>query len=228
MKSQFNVVLFGATGLVGNEVLNRLQTDEAVTRIDLFSRRSLENLSDKVFTHVCDLTSVDEIASFLKESPPDLALCCLGTTLAKAGSKEAFYQVDHDLILNAAKACQKVGVKSFGVVSSLGANTGSRNFYLRVKGETERDLKTLGFEKLVIIRPSVLVGKRKENRFFEKILVKASPLLNPLFVGSLRKYRFVSATDVAACLVWQAFQDQKKGCVVIENEEITKSLPFLF
>jgi uncharacterized protein YbjT (DUF2867 family) len=110
----------------------------------------------------------------------DEAFCCLGTTIKKAGSQEAFRAVDHDAVLAFAKAAKQAGTRSFLVVTALGADTRSRVFYNRVKGEVQEALKGVGFESLVILQPSLLLGERAESRPGERAAIVASRVLAPL------------------------------------------------
>ena len=131
---------------------------------------------------------------------------CLGTTIKKAGSIERMEQIDRDIPIKIGELSQTLGIKKIAVISSIGANANSRNYYLRIKGEMENGLKTLDFDNIVIARPSLLLGDRKEQRFTEtigKFLVKT---LGFLLVGNLRKYRGIHVRKVARAMIAQ-------GCV---------------
>jgi uncharacterized protein YbjT (DUF2867 family) len=123
-----------------------------------------------------------DIARLEEESLPaaEDAFCCLGTTIKKAGSQEAFRAVDHDAVLAFARAAKRAGVRRFLVVTALGADARSSVFYNRVKGEAEQALQALGFESLVILRPSLLLGDRAESRPGERAAIVASRVLGPL------------------------------------------------
>ncbi|QQR80307.1 MAG: NAD(P)H-binding protein [Deltaproteobacteria bacterium] len=175
-KKSLRVVLFGATGLVGREVLTQLENNPQIFKIDVIGRRSVETSSPKTKFHFSDLESVKNILNF----PADIALCCLGTTMAKAKSKEAFRHVDHDLVLNVARACSSVGITTFGVISSIGASINALSFYLKIKAEMEESLQKLSFDHLVILRPSLLLGERIEIRHLEKFSQKFSTFISPL------------------------------------------------
>ena len=129
----------------------------------------------------------------------DDAFCCLGTTIKKAGSQEAFRAVDHDAVLAFAKAARKAGARRFLLVSALGADKDSRIFYNRVKGEAEEDLKSVGFESLILLRPSLLLGDRAESRPGERAAIVATKLLGPL----LRPFasRPIEASTVARAML---------------------------
>ena len=143
----------------------------------------------------------------------------LGTTIATAGSKEAFYKVDHDLVIDFAKNAKDAGAKTFALVSSVGANPKTSNFYLKVKGETEKDLEAMGFESLIILRPSMLMGERKEFRLGELIGKGAMTLLNPIMIGSLSKYKGIQGKTVANAMV-KLGKESLKGTHVIEGNDL--------
>jgi uncharacterized protein YbjT (DUF2867 family) len=195
------IALFGATGLVGQEVLKLLQSRDSVSQIIVIGRSCPSVNMNKVIFLGNDLNSVELMTELLLSYPIEAGICCLGTTMKKAGNRAAFYQVDHDYILNCAKASYDAGARIFGLVSSVGANPHSPNFYLQVKGKTEEHLTQLGFKKLVIQRPGPLLGERKEFRLGERLLTFLSPILIALLQGRLKKYRPVTAHSVATDLV---------------------------
>jgi uncharacterized protein YbjT (DUF2867 family) len=145
------------------------------------------------------------------------AFCCLGTTIKKAGSQEAFRAVDHDAVLAFAKSARKAGARRFLLVSALGANPSSRVFYNRVKGETEEDLKAVGFESLIILRPSLLLGDRAESRPGEHAAIVVSKVLGPL----LRPFsgRPIEARTVARAMLALA-RDAASGTRVALSGEL--------
>jgi uncharacterized protein YbjT (DUF2867 family) len=152
----------------------------------------------------------------------DVAFCCLGTTIKVAGSESAFYKVDHDYIINFAHACKKAGTKTFIVIGALGSDSRSKIFYNKVKGQTEEDLINLNFLNLFILRPSLLIGKRNENRIGENIAQHISVFLRPLMIGPLKKLRPVDAFLVAIRMKLLAIQSSSNqiGLKIIPNEEI--------
>jgi uncharacterized protein YbjT (DUF2867 family) len=148
------VLLAGASGLVGRELLRGLLDEPSVTALHLLVRRSLPIEHAKLTQHVVDFSGLPALP------PIDDAFIALGTTIKVAGSQQAFRAVDFDAVLAVAKAARAAGAKRLGVVSAMGADARSRIFYNRVKGETEQALSGLGFETLVIARPSLLAGDR--------------------------------------------------------------------
>ena len=166
----------GASGLVGGFLLDALLGDSRYREVHSLGRRPLPRQHPKLVQHTVDFARLGGEAL----PPAQDAFCCLGTTIKKAGSREAFRAVDQDAVLAFASASKKAGVRRFLVVTALGANARSRVFYNRVKGETEEDLKARGCESLVILQPSLLLGERAESRPGERAAIVASRMLAPL------------------------------------------------
>jgi len=166
----------GASGLVGGFLLDGLLEAPQYRQVISLGRRALPREHPKLVQRTADFARLEE------ESLPSAedAFCCLGTTLKKAGSQEAFRAVDHDAVLAFARAAKRAGVRRFLVVTALGADARSSVFYNRVKGEAEQALQALGFESLVILRPSLLLGDRAESRPGERAAIVASRVLGPL------------------------------------------------
>ena len=183
----------GATGLVGGCVLRRLLEDPGISRVVAPTRRPLPphpKLENPLIT-----TAWPALAAL------DEAYGCLGTTRKDAGSAEAFRAVDLDLAVAFARAARAGGARRFGLVSSAGADAGSSFLYPRTKGEAEKAVAGLGFETVVIARPSLLLGSRAKPRPAERLGEAALSLLAPLLVGPLRKYRAIAGDAVAAALI---------------------------
>lgn len=205
------VLLFGATGLVGQEVLKRLNSASEVQEIRVLARRGLSKtlLSAKVHEYITDFDKLDtKLGCF----DVDAVICAIGTTIGKAGSQGAFRKVDYDYPLEIAKLAKKSGAKAFLLVSALGADPNSMFFYNKVKGELERDLEKIGFQSLVIVRPSVLIGRRMETRLAEGIGQKLMSALP-------RTWRAVPAENVARAIV-DSIQRKESGTKVIKNSEL--------
>lgn len=149
----------------------------------------------------------------------DDVFCCLGTTMKKAGSKEAFYAVDHEYPLQIARFARQNGAERYLIVTSMGADPKSAFFYNRVKGEVERDLRPLGFAALHIFRPSLLLGNRGERRLGEKIGETVMRFFDPMMIGPLRKYRAIDSGKVARAMLACAGQEQA-GVFVHESGEL--------
>ena len=189
-------MIFGSTGLVGQEVLQQLQSNSG-NRIKTFTRRPSQPVS-RVTNHVIDFTAPDRYEHLVTG---DSLFCCLGSTIRKAGSREAFRAIDYGLVLSLALIAAKNKVKHMLVISSIGADASSGNFYLRTKGEMERDLQQLPFHRLSILRPSILTGPRKEFRLGEKTGIALATLISPLLTGRLKKYRPIHAAVVAKAMI---------------------------
>jgi uncharacterized protein YbjT (DUF2867 family) len=171
-----NALVAGASGLVGGHLLDALLEDPLYREVCSLGRRPLPKQHAKLVQRTVDFARLGDEA--LPSS--DDAFCCLGTTIKKAGSQEAFRAVDHDAVLAFAQAARKAGAKRFLVVTALGADPRSRVFYNRVKGEVEQALQGVGFESLVILRPSLLLGERGESRPGEHAAIVLSKVLGPL------------------------------------------------
>jgi uncharacterized protein YbjT (DUF2867 family) len=209
------VLLAGATGLVGSNCLRLLLTGTAFERVVAVVRRPLPAIHDRLQALV---TEFEALAGH-PPVPGRAGLCALGTTMNKAGSKEAFRRADHDAVLSFARWARAGGAGTFVVVSSAGASPKSRTFYLRVKGETERDLEAIGFPRLVILRPGLLLGERSEMRLGEAIGQALLRRVNPVLRGPLRPYRAIPAERVAAAMVAAARVDEP-GRFIWHNEQI--------
>jgi uncharacterized protein YbjT (DUF2867 family) len=138
--------------------------------------------------------------------------------MSKAGSKEAFLKVDLNMVVEFAKKAKEAGINRLAVVSSIGASTDSSNFYLHTKGQTEEELKKIGFERLVIVRPSLLLGKRNEKRIGENIGKALYYIFRFLFIGPLRKYRGIKDEDVARAMI--VLVEQGQGVVIAESSAL--------
>lgn len=209
-------VIVGATGLVGGWVIQELLAEPRCTQLISIGRRSQAPQVEKWTERIGPMTDVDAL---VRDVTADVAFCCLGTTIKKAGSQSAFEDIDWHLPIRFAKAVRQKGVKQFHVVSSLGADAGSKNFYLRTKGRMEEDLRALGFETLVFYRPSLLLGEREEKRPMEHLSIAAYRLLEPVYPRFLLAWKPIEAKNVAQVMVAEALQEQK-GTRILENREM--------
>lgn len=166
----------GASGLVGGFLLSELLEDPLYREVVSLGRRVLPLTHPKLVQRQVDFARLGDEAL----PPVDDAFCCLGTTLKRAGSREAFRAVDHDAVLSFAQAARRAGARRFLVVTALGANPRSRVFYNRVKGEVEEALEKVAFESLTILQPSLLLGERAESRPAEHVAILVSRAVGPL------------------------------------------------
>ena len=188
-------LVIGSTGLIGKKLLFELAKKDS--EVIAIARRSINNLPENV--SLLDINFDD----FLENG--SLPFCdhiyiCLGTTIKKAGSQSEFKKVDFDYCVSFAKKAREAGATKISLVSSVGANPFAKNFYLKTKGEVEEEIKKIDFQYINIFRPSLLLGRREENRFLEKIGQNLSSFINPFLIGSLRKYRSIKSSNVAYCL----------------------------
>ncbi len=206
MKPPRVVLLAGASGLVGGHVLAQLLATPRGPRVLAPVRRELAIRHRRLATVVADLGGgVTDPALVRKmqalESRVGAFVCCLGTTLKAAGSREAFVAVDRELVLRMAAIARELGARQAVLVSSIGASAQSGNFYLRVKGETERGLAAMGFERVDLLRPGLLLGPRSQSRPAERFATALAPVFNRLLPGRLERYRAIASADVAAAAV---------------------------
>ena len=191
----------GATGLVGGYLLNTLLDAPDYTRVYALTRRPLGREHPKLANRV---VIFERMADQIKGLVAQDAYCCIGTTIADAGSQEAFRAADVDAVLLFARAARVAQATRFVVVSSVGANSQSKKFYLRTKGEMEEAVTDLGFISVDILQPSLLLGPRKEMRVLEVAGQIFAPLINPLLTGSREAYRAVPAETVAKAMLGAA------------------------
>jgi uncharacterized protein YbjT (DUF2867 family) len=188
-------LVVGSTGLVGKKLLFELAKKRS--EVIAITRRSISNLPENV-----SLLNIN-FDDFLENgSLPscDHVYICLGTTIKKAGNQSEFKKVDFDYCLSFAKKAREVGATKISLISSVGANPYVNNFYLRTKGEVEEEIKKIDFQVINIFRPSLLLGRRDESRFLEKVGQNLSSFINLFLIGPLRKYRSVKASNVAYCM----------------------------
>lgn len=203
----------GASGLVGGHLLDALLESPLYAQVHSLGRRPLPKQAPQLVQHTVDFARLDGVAL----PPVDDAFCALGTTIKKAGSQEAFRAVDHDAVLAFAHAARKAGARCFVVVTALGADPRSRIFYNRVKGEAEASLQGVGFESLVIVRPSLLLGERAEHRRGEHAAIVLSKALGPL----LRPFasRPIEARTIARAMLHLA-REAPPGARVVPSGEL--------
>ena len=198
MGLQRTALLVGATGLIGDCVLEMLLEDDDYDKVIVLVRRRLAFNYDKLVQHVIDFDALDASAQLMQAND---VFCCLGTTIKKAGSQEAFRKVDYEYPLRIAELALARGAEQFLIITALGADTHSRIFYNRIKGKIEQAVRELPFRAIHIFRPSILVGDRREARPGEKVGVAVMKLFSFLMIGAWRKYRPIRAELVARAMV---------------------------
>jgi len=203
------VLLTGATGLVGGHLLRMLLNAPDIKSIAAPTRRPLSDISGVFNPHDPQLT--DALAQVV--DPVDIVFCCLGTTRREAGSKEAFVHADYTLVIDTALVGKKLGAQHMLVVSAMGANAHSPFFYNRVKGEMEEALIAQQWPRLTIARPSMLVGEREKKRTGETLL---APLFS-LLPGNLKS---IDARDVASALLAEALSPAQEGVRILSSSQL--------
>ncbi|EJY1763475.1 NAD-dependent epimerase/dehydratase family protein [Klebsiella oxytoca] len=203
------VLITGATGLVGGHLLRMLLNAPGVQSVAAPTRRPLADISGVFNPHDPQLT--DALAQVV--DPIDIVFCCLGTTRREAGSKEAFVHADYTLVIDTALVGKKLGAQHMLVVSAMGANAHSPFFYNRVKGEMEEALIAQQWPRLTIARPSMLIGEREKKRAGETLF---APLFN-LLPGNLKS---IEARDVASALLAEALSPTQEGVQILSSSQL--------
>lgn len=197
------VMLLGASGVTGREVLRGLLEAPEVSSIVAPVRSPLSMTHPRLQAPVVDF---EQLVNRPELFQVDAVVCCLGTTIKKAGSQDAFHRVDHDYPLQAARLAQAAGARHFLLMSALGARADAPVFYSRVKGQLEDALKTMHFGSLVICQPGLLLGHREEFRLGESLAGGLMPLVNAVLVGRFSRYRGIEVSTVARAIVNQVRQ----------------------
>lgn len=212
-------LIIGGSGFTGRKLIDILLKDKDYSEVYVLVRNEMDLNNEKLIQIIVDFEALSS------ENIPDccdVAFCCLGTTIRKAQTKSNFRKVDFEYITNFAKLCEKHCIKEFHLISAIWARPQSIFFYQRVKGELECFINSLNFESVVIYRPSVIYGGRKEFRPFEAFAAWISRNLYFLFIGKLK--RIVAITgDQLAETVHRKSKSNSPGRWVIESEEISKT-----
>lgn len=210
-------VVIGSSGLVGSHLVDQLLLSSSYSKIILINRKHAQGNNTKIEEHLINFDQPD-----LSSIKGDDVFCAIGTTLRKAGSKEAQFKIDCQYPSQLAALLKENGAKQFILVSSLGANATSSNFYLRTKGQLEKNIEAFNYHSTIFVRPSFILGDRKEFRFGEKIGIAVFKLISPLLLGTLKRYKGVTASNIAFTMITKANQNLK-GIHIIESESILNS-----
>jgi uncharacterized protein YbjT (DUF2867 family) len=211
-----SAIVAGASGLVGERVLRRLLAGGSYDRVVALVRGPLSITHKRLEQRTVDYERLGRMSAFPRAED---VFCCLGTTIRKAGSPEAFRKVDVEYVARLAEVSVRAGSTQFLLVSSVGANPASGNFYLRCKGEAEQMLRALPYKSCQIFRPSFLVGHRRERRPGEAFGIAAARLISFAMVGPAARYRPIRADDVAKAMLAVA-RDAPPGIHVYESREM--------
>jgi uncharacterized protein YbjT (DUF2867 family) len=207
-------IIIGATGLVGSHILRLLLENPIYEKVTILVRRKIELAHPKLNQQIFDFEHPDN--ELIKTNE---IYCAIGTTIKKAGSKEAQYHIDCEIPTAIAKIAKANNVTKFLLVSSLGANAQSSNFYLQTKGDLEQKIAKLNFKSFISARPSIILGERNEQRFGEKIGILLAKAFKPILLGSLKKYAGIEASDIAKALIKMANEDYL-GNYFIESDKL--------
>ena len=202
-------VIIGATGAVGREIVNEILSGEYYNRVYILGRSSISKLPDdsRLEKIIIDFDNIDFDMDILENAD---VFASLGTTIKTAGSKENQRKIDVDYTVDFAKLCEGK-VRSFNVVSAIGANSKSKNFYNSLKGELEDKLKEMNLRTLRIFQPSLLISKRDDNRFLEEIFMKVAPIFQFVLKGKIKKYSPIEVSLLGKVLVRFATENKGKG-----------------
>ncbi|MDC3119447.1 NAD(P)H-binding protein [Candidatus Pelagibacter sp.] len=210
-------LLFGSTGLVGGQVLNRLTSDVNYSKIKIFVRSEPEIQSNKLEIIKTDFNDLENFKDYIKG---DDCFFCIGTTKQNSPNKNEYQKVELEIPKKIAQIARANSVNSFIFVSSIYANPNSSGDYVKFKGLVEEELKKLNFSNLGILRPSFLMGDRKENRVGEKIGILTFRLLSPLLIGPLKKMKPINSEKVAKAMIKIANENLEK--IIFESNEIVE------
>ncbi|MCR8560970.1 NAD(P)H-binding protein [Mucilaginibacter sp. BJC16-A38] len=197
-------IIAGASGLTGSSLLEILLHEPGYDEVLILVRKELPLQHPKLKQLVVDF---DKLDSYAHEITGDVIFSCLGSTRKKTPDLKIYRKIDHDYPVQLAQIALKNKIGQFHLVSSMGADAGASNFYTKMKGETEDDLKKVGLPSLQIYRPAFIKGDRKEHRSMEGTLTVVMKLLDHLLIGSLKKYRSISAPTIARAMFNQSLKN---------------------
>ena len=210
-------IILGATGLTGKTLLQLLLDSTDYGTIKIFGRSKCGISHPKIKEYMVDLFQLED---YKNEFIADVVFCCIGTTKAKTPDQETYLKIDFGIPVSAAKLCEQNAIKSFLVVSALGADKNSTIFYNRTKGRMEEAVLNEGIEYTYILQPSLISGSREEYRFGELMAKYVMKVVNPILIGKLKKYRSIHPNTIATCMIYLAnntFEGTR-----IASEEIKK------
>lgn len=208
-------IILGATGLTGSLVMEQLCANEMYSKIKVFGRNYSGVENEKVEEFIGDMLQME---TFAPNFTGDEVFVCIGTTRKKTPDKVLYRLIDYGIPVAAAKLAKSNGIGTIAVVSAIGANSKSSFEYNRIKGDMERDVMNSGVHRVFLLRPSFIAGPRKEKRAGERFGIFLFRLIGPLLIGSLKKYRAVQASAIAAKMIQLANSNEKSQ--IIESDQI--------
>ena len=210
-------LIFGSTGLVGGQVLNQLVDNTDYSKIKIFVRSDTKVQSNKVEIIKIDFSNLENFKDYIKG---DDCFFCIGTTKKKSRDQDEYRRIELDIPKKVAQLAKMNEVKSFIFISSISANSKSSSDYLKFKGQVEEEIKNLNFQTIAIMRPSFLMGNRKEIRIVEMVGIPIFKMLSPLFLGSLKKMKPIQSELVAKIMIRAANENMQK--TIFESDEIVE------
>jgi uncharacterized protein YbjT (DUF2867 family) len=208
-------IILGATGYTGGILLEKLIADASYEKIKLFSRSAVTNTSSKIEEYLIDVLKLEDYKSIFTA---DEVFCCIGTTASKTKNKEVYKSIDYGIPVTAAKLAKENKISTFVVMSSMGAAVSSTVFYSRTKGEMERDVVKKNIKNTVILRPSLIGGRRPEFRVGEKMGIGVMSIIGPILIGGLKKYRIIHPERIAACM--KIVANNPQGRKILSSDKI--------
>ncbi|WP_371378522.1 NAD(P)H-binding protein [Thalassotalea aquiviva] len=213
-----SALLLGASGLTGQHCLHGLLNNSNYAKVIVLVRQKLSLTHPKLSQHVVDFCALPNLVKYFHV---DDVFCCIGTTLKKAKTKAKFYAVDYQLIVDIATLALQAKVKQFAIVSAAGVTETSFNYYSATKGKLENTLKQMGFERLIIMKPSLLLGQRDEFRLLERLAQRLAPVFRWLCIGRFKKFAPTNSQDVAMAMINVANNLQLNDAIIVcENTQI--------
>ena len=216
---QKNVLIIGASGLIGSELLQLLLRDDKIKTVKAFVRKPLD-IKDQKLREI--LVNFEHLEDFKDEFQGDSLFCCIGTTRKQTPDLAAYQAIDYGIVLSAANLAKSNQVPQLHLVSAIGADTSSKIFYNRLKGEIEKDLLELDFPNTVIYQPSMLIGKRSESRPAEFIAQKLMPFFDVFLLGKAQKYHSIEAKKVAESML-DNLHKPKDGATILRYSEMIRT-----
>lgn len=210
--------ILGSTGMIGSHLTELLLHDDYYDYIRLIVRRPMPASHRKMEVKLVNFDDPESVKLALDGS--EVVFSCIGTTNANVkGDKKLYWKIDHDIPVNACRLALETGCEKFIFVSSTGGNSKSKNFYMRLKGQTEQDVIATGMPEIHIMRPSMLLGNRKENRPIEKMAQVIMKLLSKILYGKARQFRAIEGIDVAKAMI-EASKKNTKGVHIYTYDEL--------
>jgi len=204
-------IILGATGLTGSLLTNNLISDSRFDKIKLFTRRATGFEHPKIEEIHCDLLNLE---AHKEQFIGDVVFCCIGTTKAKTPDRDMYHKIDYGIPLEAIHLCKTNNIETFMVISSIGVSPKSRFFYVRTKGEMERDVLKVGIKNTFLMKPAFIDGRKKEDRKGESRLQFLMHLIDFFMIGPLKKYRSIQSQQIANAMVYLSHYPTNKHYIL--------------